>query len=358
MKVASVIARDRLSHRPIVIASIALAIALLIWGRRVDEVGDDYFLAARAGTQMTDTLDVVSLGDGHLYRVLAQDPLLRRDDVMRVRSESAYRSQRMLVPWLLWLSTFGHDAGLELAQFFWLLAGIAIGSWAMADALRRLGAPPHAGVLVAVIPGMIATLHFAGIDTVAGAAVALAMRAHCLSRRRERTIWLTASVLARESSIVVAVAILLEQCWNERSLRPMVGVSGIPLLVLALWQLVLHQRFGQWAITGGLDANRGLAWSGLASGVEIWRWRSIASALVIAIALAIPFIARGPLWTRLLSVVSLAASSSFGVAVWGSYLGFPRPFIPTCLAAILVAAQYGRVRGTSEFVGGARFADT
>jgi hypothetical protein len=330
-------------RRPATIALLAVVVSGVFWSLRVQEVrrpnccvlGEGYFLAVRAGTPMTSVLDQTSLGDGHLYRVLASDPLLQRDDILRVPTEQAYRSQRMLVPWLIWATTLGNGRGFEVAQLVWLFVGIAASAWALADVLQQRRRAPMFALLVAFIPGVVATLHFAGVDTVAAAAVALAIRSHAQGSLRQRAGWLSAAVLARESSILVAIAMIVEQCLTARSLRPLWTSSVAPFVVLAVWQLVLRWRFGQWAILGGLDGNRGRMWSGLGDGITLWGQRSVTSAILIAVAMAVPFALRSPIWVRVLVVLTAVASSSFGVLVWGDYLGFPRPFIPVCLAAIV-----------------------
>jgi hypothetical protein len=333
----------RLWSPPVLISLLALVVSSAFWSLRVQEVrrldccllGQDYYLAARAGTPMTSVLDQASLGDGHLYRVLAADPLLWRDDVLREPSERSYRSQRMLVPWLIWAVTLGKESWFEAAQVGWLFAGIAVCTWALADVLRRQRSSPVIALAVAFIPGIVSAVHFAGIDTVAAAAVALAIRSHSRGSMRARAGWLTAAVLARESSVLLASAMIVEQCLTARSLRPLWSWAATPFAVLVVWQLLLRWRFGQWALLGGLDGNRGRLWSGLRHGITLWGPRSVTSAVLIAVAVAVPFALRSPLWVRILAALTVAASSSFGVLVWGDYLGFPRPFIPVCLAAIV-----------------------
>src|SRR4051812_21773940 len=98
-------------------------------------------------------------GDGQIFATHAQDPLLRRPELVRGgKAEQAYRFQRPLYGWI-----GGAASGGQARLAPWALIAMTIGSVVLlagvvATALAAEGRDPRWAILVALIPGVVTDL--------------------------------------------------------------------------------------------------------------------------------------------------------------------------------------------------------
>jgi hypothetical protein len=317
----------------------------------------NYLVVPRANTPLVGQLDALTVGDGHLYQALALNPTFEGPDVVAASVERAFRSQRMLMPWLMWASSLGRRSLIPVSQLVWMMLGVTAAAFALAQMAIRRGITPLLGLAVAVLPGVETSSHFFGPDTVALGSLALGVNAWEKRRWKSAAIFLSASVLARESSILVPLALMIStavpsvigdrQQWRTlrtRLVQPSVLSPAVAGVVLAIWQGVLFVRFGNLALAGGFADNRGRLWNQFVRGAQDWDGYSWRYFVTIVLLLLCAVLWSRERWIAVLAALTVAASSSFGFAVWATFDGFPRPVLPaTCFALLVVARpRWGR----------------
>jgi len=184
--------------------------------------------------------------DGQLFFYLAQDPLLTGKVASRDQEYSphigyvTYRYQRILLPVLGWLTSWGHPRVLEWTMPLINLIAVLGAGFLLARWLAARGRSPwlslvymaSIGVVVGVVNDLAdplaASLFVAGVVWWLDRRTALAVAA------------LTACLLARELYLVPVAAIaLLELIRERRRALPWL----IPLGVFAAWQAYLRLTF-------------------------------------------------------------------------------------------------------------------
>jgi hypothetical protein len=325
----------------------------------------NYLVVPRANTPIVGQLDALTVGDGHLYQALALQPTLDGPVLVARPAEEAFRSQRMLMPWLMWASSLGRQALVPASQLVWMLLGVAAAAFALAQMAVRRGITPMVGLAVALLPGVEVSSHFFGPDTVALGAVTLGVNAWEQRRWRTSALLLCAAVLARESSVLVPLALMIStvvptvriggQQWRtvfKRAAQPSAISPATSLLALAIWQTVLFVRFGNLALNGGFADNRGRLWDQFVRGIENWDGYSWRYFITIVVLLGSALLFSRERWIVVLAGLTIIASSSFGYAVWATPDGFPRPLLPATCFALLVVTRPRWIRsGTPVHVG-------
>jgi hypothetical protein len=181
--------------------------------------------------------------DGQIFFYLAQDPLLTGKVASSDEQKSphigdvAYRYQRILLPVLGWLTSWGHPRVLEWTMPLINLIAVLGAGFLLARWLASRGRSPWLslvfmtsfGVVVGVVNDLAdplaVSLFVAGVVWWLDRRVALAIAA------------LTACLLARELYLIpVAAIVLLELVRERRRALPWL----IPLAVFAAWQLYLR----------------------------------------------------------------------------------------------------------------------
>lgn len=181
--------------------------------------------------------------DGQYYAALATDPLLHRDETLRALDMPSYRATRILVPFLAWLAAVGRPSASILAYEFlcWGLgiAGILVIAHWLVETHRS---PWWAGLLV-LNAGLVASITRATPDAAAMTLVAAALLSHARGRPRSAVGLLAAAVLARETSIIAALALAWEETHKRRWMSA-AAFAALPIAALLAIQLWLGHRIG------------------------------------------------------------------------------------------------------------------
>ena len=221
-------------------------------------VGDQFPLSPRVAQQELVVLAGKRGNDGQQYLALALDPWQADPGTSQALDNPIYRGKRLLYPLLAWVLGFGQPGLIA-----WALAGLnvlAIGSAAALVALwaQKQQRSPQWGFAVLLLPGYWVTLSVDTADLLSTVGL-LAVAVLWSTERRGLTAFvLVASLLSRETAILVwattCLTALLQRRWTW--LIPLACVPA-PLLV---WTQVLNNRF---ALTrDGLLASLHFGWPG------------------------------------------------------------------------------------------------
>jgi hypothetical protein len=200
--------------------------------------------------------------DGQFFYGLALDPLGARPTRFGITLDNPpYRQQRILYPVLAWLASLGGRPALVPAALLGVnlaaLCALAYVGGAYARSLGRAGAW---GAPLSLYPGLAFGLLLCLAEPVA---VALCVGGLLLLRHDRplsAAVALTLAVLAKETTLLVPVAVLLASPRTGGCRRAV--VSGVPLAVWAAWQLALLSRWGQLPLLAGAG-NVGVPLAGL-----------------------------------------------------------------------------------------------
>lgn len=292
--------------------------------------------------------------DGQFFLALARAPLavLAPGDgapdptAGGVRLDApAYRTQRILYPLTAWALTLGQPeaAAWSLIAVNWLaLAALAAIGGALA---RHWGLPAWWGALLAFYPGH--QLSFVRDLAEPLTALLLAGATLLLVRGKEHgsvwgaTLLLSLAVLSRETAALLPLAVFFCGVWQRR--RDLVAAGLLPLTVLALWQALLWQLWGQppWAAGGG-----NLGWPLLGLGQTVLdnvRQLPLRSLLLyIAQLLCLGLYVLGGLWAGLRTWPRATPAGPLRRA-WVLALG-----LVACLTPLVWVEGWAFLRGASE----------
>jgi len=274
---------------------------------------------------------VLAEGDGQSFAALAQDPLLRRTDVMTPPGEFSYRAQRPVWGYLTWIGS-GGQANLTP----WVLAALTVLSCGAAVAavgwlLRRRRVSPWWALLILVFGAETLTeftpellglaLLIVGIVWWQRGRVAPAVAA------------LAVAALTRETMLVGVAALGV---WSlagplpapGRRLRA-VAPLAVPFGAYAAWVVLVTARTGRSPF-GRSEGRLGAPGAGLLSAVqhaptvgEILGLVALASAICVV---AVRYAPRDVLtWV---AVAYLGFAALLGDNVWMTNSGFTRTLLP------------------------------
>jgi hypothetical protein len=277
-------------------------------------------------------------GDGQIFATHAQDPLLRRPDLVRGgRAEQAYRLQRPLYGWLGWAAS-GGQAGLAP----WALIVLTIGSVALlagivASFLAAGGRDPLWALLVVVMPGVLTDLTWVGPEALGVALLVIGLRAW---QGPVRNLWVAVPAfavagLARETMLIVPAVLAVTELVRTRAR----GRDGLWLAGAALpfvgWLLVVRWRIGVWpegSVEGRLSA---LPFGGLLEVAGRWTPGDVLAAIVVFLPAAVVLARRGDAMWKALVLAHLALAAALGAPVWERHVDFDRVLLPLAVLSLL-----------------------
>ena len=310
----------------------------------------------RAVPAVQQTPHVVIAGTGHdgqFYAQLALDPLIRDNATIRAIDAPAYRSRRILLPWLAWAIGLGEP--WFVLQAYALLNVV---SWVLLAWLLLRWLPP--GSLLATAawaaclfgPGLRESVYAALSDGPSLLLLAIAIAIVERNRRWLATAVLALAGLARETNLLGGLGLAADHV----SARPRIErfISTIVIVApLLLWLTYLSSRglpfwdsgeggvalpfssyIEKWILTG-----RGL----LAR--EIWAWPDLLSlvALTTQALLLLRYREwRQPWWRVGFAYVMLLVV--LGDKVWNSGDAAPRAVLPMTVAFNILLVQRFRQR--------------
>lgn len=216
------------------VVAVVLAVHVLLVALRVVAVGD--LAAFRDGY------------DGLAYYRLALDPLtLAVDDHGIAFTRPAYWQTRIGYPLTAWILSVGGRAGLVAGAMVLVnllaITGIALLGSRLAV---RLGRSAWWGAVPAMWAGFLVGLGQDLTEPLAGLLLLAALTSMRSGRHALAALGLTAAALTRETTLVVAVAVLLGAVVAPRSSRsasPRWWVGAVPLVVYAGWRAWVRTRW-------------------------------------------------------------------------------------------------------------------
>lgn len=228
------------------VATFTLLIFSLFAMARLIAHGGDPTAFISAGDQVTDpalapelTIKPDNLGyDGQYFHRIARNPFTSSQrEFGTVLDRPAYRHQRIGYPLTSWvLSGGGRQALVPWVLIGVNLAAIAALGYVAALLAQDAGQPAWWGFIPSLWPGLMVALAYDLSEALALAALALAL----LLMRRERwvaaTCALTAAGLTRETTLVLAIALVTSVALGHLNLRGWVASlatrrSSVPLAV-------------------------------------------------------------------------------------------------------------------------------
>lgn len=253
-------------------AILATAATLVIAGARIVGLGGDPSRFVVAGDAFVDRLAAppalailpASSGyDGQFFYRLALDPFTSQKTAFGIALDlPARRQQRILYPLLAWCISSGDPSRVAWALIGLNVAGMGILGWLGALWARDCGRHALCGLAFPAYPGFVLTLG-RDLSEILSACLALA---GLFALRRERGlaagVLLALAVLARESALIIVLAVAAVWVWDQgfsRGARRDLPTSAslgfaVPLWCAAAWQVVLRERWNISPATTAIDA--------------------------------------------------------------------------------------------------------
>jgi hypothetical protein len=288
-------------------------------------------------------------GDAQVFAALAQDPLLRRPEVLGTATEFAYRAQRPGWGYLAWALSLGQPdlAGWALILLTILACGAAVGA-AGALLQRRSVSPWWALALLVVGVESVTELT---PELAAFAFFAAALLLWDDDRRGLATAALCASVLTRETMLVGVGAFLLWNLFAGRrggdDDRRRLGILVWPFACYGAWAILLRLRVGHLPFDAA-GSRTGLPGSGivrLATGGPGAGLATVGLLFAVVVCAAAVVLARHDVLTWI-AVGFLAFSTTLGPVVWLTHAGFIRVLLPLYGFGLIAIAGALRVRSS------------
>lgn len=293
--------------------------------------------------------------DGIWFYRLAINPFTSVQAAHGIRIDNPpYRQQRVMYPLIVWLLSLGHVTWIPwLLVIVNILAAAVMAGFAGAFA-KRFGLNALWGVIVPLYPGFVLTFSRDLAEIVTAAFAMGAIWAIASRRNIAAALLLTAAVLTREPTLLLAFALaaawLIERLLH-RERRIGAITFSLPIAVYAIWQFFLAMRWGVSPLRAGAPA-RALPF------VEFARFLAAASfrrnhqerlyfleslflaAIVIVIVLTWRR-SRAPLEWRLAWLGYLAIFSIMPHTIWIEDYGFLRIFADLFLvsAALIIPSN-------------------
>ncbi len=272
--------------------------------------------------------------DGQFYFRIALAPFDFARHAFGVTLDGAFRLQRVGYPLVAWLLSFGSAHLLLYALPLVNLAALAGLAWVLAKFAIASGKHPLFGLLVALYPGYALSL---GRDlTEPMAAFTLVLGLYQLERKRyvPAALMLSASVLTREASTLIVMAIGVT--WLLAFLRRRGGDSSggmflaaaLPTAAFFAWQAVVVSQAGHFVLAGFAASNLGLPFthmvpailnrlaSPLGTANLLWFLQFAGLFLVVVTALVVLRRSAAPLYVKIALVAALALMVSLTGGEW------------------------------------------
>lgn len=263
--------------------AVAAIAALALVGVRLAFNGGDPSAFIVAGDSVTDPRAVpgdiavnrASSGyDGQFFYRLALDPATaQKTDFGITLDNPPYRHQRILYPAMAWALSGGGRPGLLPSVLVGInVACLLLLAWLGAKIAVDHGRPPVHGAALALVPAFAVSLARDLTEIVALTFVVAALLALRRTRPALAGVALALAALARETTLVVPMALAavwLWRRWRRPTVRGPVGASSfvIPILVAVSWQVVLWARWGTIPVLSS-KGNLGLPFWGVLSGIR------------------------------------------------------------------------------------------
>jgi hypothetical protein len=299
-------------------------------------------------------MDVDQAYDGEFFYRLAVDPLLVRDVGITLDSPS-YRQQRLLYPLLVGALSLGREAWVPWLLIVVNVVGLAVLGFVGA---RYAVAVNHAAWWGIALPLYVGFTYTLARDLSEIVEVCL-LTAMLLAVHRRLfafgALWMGLAVLARETAVVLAVALLVAWVWDRlrnpagrRTPLLLVGSAGVACY-LAL-QTTLGLRWGVLPTLAGAG-NLGMPFSGplyYLSTMGRLGWLEFAWFVTLV---AVALVSRGaPLFIRLGLVGYVLMLTNLSALVWNGDAAWLRAASEASLLAWLCLFHAGGRRSLAMFL--------
>jgi hypothetical protein len=186
--------------------------------------------------------------DGQFAYYIALNP--KPDEVSNQLDVPAYRYQRILYPLLARLLTFGHLDWIPWSLIFINVGSLLIGTAILCKYMNSLQTPVRYALIFGLWAGLVLGVGADLYEPLAYALIVAAMYAHYRKRQGICSLFLTASMLTKETVIPFWAALVLANFLQKKSLKEIL-ISILPGIVYAFWQVWLYSRFGTFGLASG-----------------------------------------------------------------------------------------------------------
>lgn len=196
--------------------------------------------------------------DGIWFYRLAINPFTSVQAAHGIRIDNPpYRQQRVMYPLIVWLLSFGQVTWIPwLLVIVNIIAAAVMAGFAGAFA-KRFGLNALWGVIVPLYPGFVLTFSRDLAEIVTAAFAMGAIWAIASRRNITAALLLTAAVLTREPTLLLAFALaaawLIERLLH-RERRIGAITFSVPIVVYTVWQFFLAIRWGVSPLRAGAPA--------------------------------------------------------------------------------------------------------
>jgi hypothetical protein len=206
-----------------------------------------------AGDQLTNTAAPIPVingpgYDGQFYYRLAIDPFTNvQTDHFITLDNPHYRHQRILYPLLVHILSFGHFDIVPEVMVFVNLVSLVILAALGGTLLSRFNKNPLLAVTIPINYGMLISFTHDLTEIVAVTFCLAGLVA--LPRKWPAVIFLCLAILTKETSLILAVSILVVAGWQRWKNWP---IFLLPVVLYILWQASL---FALWGMGNGIAIN-------------------------------------------------------------------------------------------------------
>lgn len=323
----------------------------------------DALALVRIGTQFSEGIENGTEGyDGQFVYFIARDP--NPESVAELLDAPAYRYQRILLPIIARLLSFGNETLLPWALIFIGVISHAGGTWAVVTLLEKWGINRWYGLVYGLWVGFVLAVRLDLPEPLAYGLVAFALLCNESGTKKLAWVFYGLAVFAKEVTFLFMAAQLVVDLLSgkRRDALGLAMVAGVPFLVFQLW---LWKIFGQAGLgSGGAMATpfelipfMGLLRVAKYSNLYFW-------ALV---AVYTPFVIFPALWGLISSIKKWLVHKDVSVVIFGLMINTAIiPFIPfstfrepggmlrftsgLVLAVLLYSARYNIKRGLNYSV--------
>lgn len=231
------------------------------------QAGDMFVTAGQAPANLSILPNSAGY-DGQFYYRLALDPFTgEKTDFGITLDIPPYRQQRILYPLIVFLLSLGNVAVVPFLFIAVNFVCLCVIGWLGSLYMQRIGRQALWGAIFPLYPGFLLILA-RNLAEILSVTLILACLV-CLQRQRRRTavVWLSLAILAKETSLLVAVGPLFAHPAKKWYHRFAPGVRMLPLLTFLLWQAWLFYRWGVLPVAAAQN-NLGFPLAGLVGFIQ------------------------------------------------------------------------------------------
>lgn len=232
-------------------ALVVLLVASLLILAILSQVDWDAAYFLRIGTFFSEGDPQGTKGyDGQFVYYIARDP--DPGAVAPLLDVPEYRYQRILLPLLAHVLSFGNIVYLPWVLLLIGLLSLAAGTWAVGETLTRYQTSPWYALVFGLFPGLLLALIVVLPEPLAYALVALGLL--WLDKGKQWMAWLCLglAVFAKEVMLIFVAAVFLDY-FLKKDYRAAFGLALIAGLPFVLFQVWLWFQFGAIGIASGGD---------------------------------------------------------------------------------------------------------